>query len=155
MPPRNYRKYTEEQLRAAVRDTFSIRQTLLLLGLKPYGGNYETVHRRIKLLDIDTSHWRGQGWRKGSTRPIQPAMSNEKVFVKGRLFNSMFRRRLIKDGLVPYVCGKCGTEPLWQDEPLSLHVDHMDGDRWNNELSNLRFLCPNCHSQTHTYCRKK
>lgn len=37
---------------------------------------------------------------------------------------------------------------------LVLHVDHVDGDAWNNEAENLRFLCPNCHSQTATYCRK-
>lgn len=155
MPPRTYKKYTKEQLEEAVRNTHSIRQTLIYIGLKPYGGNYETVHRNIRKLGLDTSHWKGQGWRKGSIKPIQAPRPNSEVFVKGRLYNSMFRRRLITRKLLPYKCQKCGSDPFWQGNPLSLHVDHVDGDRWNNELTNLRFLCPNCHSQTRTYCRKK
>lgn len=45
----------------------------------------------------------------------------------------------------------CPTKPVWNGEPLRLQVDHIDGDPLNNELTNLRLLCPNCHSQTPTY----
>ncbi|GAB7048084.1 HNH endonuclease signature motif containing protein [Catenuloplanes indicus] len=43
----------------------------------------------------------------------------------------------------------------WQGRPLKLHVDHIDGDFLNNTAENLRFLCPNCHSQTATYANRK
>lgn len=49
-------------------------------------------------------------------------------------------------------CLICGTEQ-WQDKPLKLHLDHIDGHTQNNSRENLRFLCPNCHSQTPTYCQ--
>ena len=39
-------------------------------------------------------------------------------------------------------------------QPAPLELDHIDGDHWNNELSNLRILCANCHAQTETYCGK-
>jgi hypothetical protein len=47
-------------------------------------------------------------------------------------------------------CSKCGISS-WGNKPLTCHIDHIDGDRTNNELPNLRYLCPNCHSQTDTY----
>lgn len=49
-----------------------------------------------------------------------------------------------------YKCGICGISE-WQDEPITLQLDHIDGVHRNNRLSNLRLLCPNCHSQTETY----
>lgn len=58
--------------------------------------------------------------------------------------------RLISEG-VPHVCALCGIEPFWNGQPLVFHLDHEDGDRSNNDRSNLRLLCPNCHSQTPTY----
>ena len=47
-------------------------------------------------------------------------------------------------------CEECGISE-WCDKPLTLEVDHIDGDNSNNELTNLRVLCPNCHSQTPTW----
>jgi hypothetical protein len=48
-------------------------------------------------------------------------------------------------------CARCGIDE-WLGEPLTLQVDHGDGDTKNNTRENLRGLCPNCHSQTPTYC---
>lgn len=61
--------------------------------------------------------------------------------------------RLIKYGLLENCCNICGIVE-WNGKPISLHLDHIDGDATNNLLSNLRILCPNCHSQTKTYCGK-
>ena len=48
-------------------------------------------------------------------------------------------------------CERCGQGPIWNNEPLTLQLDHIDGDSDNNALDNLRLLCPNCHTQTETY----
>ena len=58
----------------------------------------------------------------------------------------MLRRALIEKG-VEYCCSKCGQGPEWLGHPLTLDVDHIDGDWSDSQLNNLRFLCPNCHSQ--------
>jgi predicted RNA-binding Zn-ribbon protein involved in translation (DUF1610 family) len=56
--------------------------------------------------------------------------------------------------LVAYVCTGCGNRGEWNGRPMTLELDHTDGDRSNNAIENLRFLCPNCHSQTITYAGK-
>lgn len=51
-------------------------------------------------------------------------------------------------------CFECGTNRIWNNKPLTLQCDHIDGDSSNNDISNLRLLCPNCHTQTVTYGSK-
>ena len=51
-------------------------------------------------------------------------------------------------------CEECGQESMWNNRPLTLQLDHIDGNSDNNQLNNIRLLCPNCHTQTDTYGNK-
>lgn len=64
--------------------------------------------------------------------------------------NSEVKKMIKQYNLLPYKCAKCEIES-WNNEPIVLELDHIDGDAFNCSLSNYRYLCPNCHSQTHTY----
>jgi len=63
------------------------------------------------------------------------------------------KKRLIKEGLKENKCDICGITE-WNNKELSMQLDHIDGDSHNHKFDNLRMVCPNCHSQTHTYCGK-
>lgn len=64
---------------------------------------------------------------------------------------SGIRGRIIKDNLLPYKCQECGLEEYWNGKKIVLHLDHINGVNNDHKIENLRFLCPNCHSQTSTY----
>lgn len=61
---------------------------------------------------------------------------------------------LIRYGLLKEECSKCGIGTSWQDEPIVLELDHVNGNKYDNRIENLRILCPNCHSQTATFRNK-
>ena len=67
--------------------------------------------------------------------------------------NTSIKKALVKLGFKKE-CSICALGEIWEDKPLTLQLDHKDGDNSNNEISNLRFLCPNCHTQTKTYGSK-
>lgn len=144
-----FRKYTKEQLIKAVKSSFSIRQVLIKLNVAPQGGNYDVIRRYIKKLNLDTSHFLGQGWSKNKKinrdKPIEYYLSN-----KLKMQSNSLRKRLLKDNIFEYKCYKCNLT-TWQGQKIPLELDHINGIRDDNSLSNLILLCPNCHAQTSTY----
>jgi hypothetical protein len=149
-PPR----YSKESLEPIVKKSISVAAVLRELGLKQSGGNQQLINSRIKQWNIDTSHFLGQGHLKGKTHDWS-GRSDTELFAKNTAFHStLHKTRLIKSGREYKCVGvECGISE-WKGKPLTLHVDHVSGDRTDNRKSNLRFLCPNCHQQTDTWGRK-
>lgn len=69
--------------------------------------------------------------------------------------SNKLRQRLLDSGLKENLCEVCRLPGEWQNKPLTMHLDHINGNPSDHRLNNLRILCPNCHTQTPTYGYKK
>jgi len=146
------RSWTKKQLQKAASQSTSIRQIISKLDLKPAGGNYEQINKYLKLYKISTSHLKGQAWNKGLKGIGKPIISLEKILVKYSRFQSFkLKKRLFKENLKNPKCELCGWNKKSIDGRIPLELDHINGDRYDNRLSNLRILCPNCHSLQPTH----
>lgn len=147
-------KHTKEEFEEAVKTSYSIREVLKKLGLVPAGGNYKEFHKKVSLWGVDTSHFTGQGHNKGKSY-YRPRKALVDVLVENSTYTttSTLRKRLIKEGYLEDKCSSCGIDS-WLGESITLHLDHINGTNNDNRIENLRLLCPNCHSQTPTYCGK-
>ena len=142
-------KISDEEFIKVIKKSLSIHQALLFLGLKSAGGNYQTFHRRVEYLKIDTSHFTGQAHnvnkKFGPKRPTEDYLNNKYLIRSSELKN-----RLLKEGLKTHQCEKCNlSEWLGLKIPLELH--HVNGNSSDNSILNLMLLCPNCHSFTDNY----
>lgn len=145
-----------EDLIDIVKNSISISEILKKLGLRPSGSNYKTMYRYFALYSIDTSHLLGRSSTKGTIRHKLRKPTSD-ILVKDEIVHvktSIIKKRLIEENILIYACSECGISN-WNNKELSLHLDHINGDSFDNRKENLRFLCPNCHSQTDTYCGKK
>lgn len=146
------RLYTDEQFFEAVRSSVSIAETLRKIGIVPCGGNYCLANLRIKKMNIDTSHFVGQGHLKGKTHGWSKKIDLKDILVEDSKYSNTvtLKRRLIKEGLLENKCYECGITE-WRGTPISLELEHINGNRFDNRIANLCILCPNCHSQTKTF----
>ena len=153
-----------EMLASLVRSATSIAHVLAKLDLPLEGRSHHELTRRIRELEIDSTHLRGRGWSRGETSATHPAVKRttaRKTYPDTIAFSENapplsgpdLGRRLRAMGW-KYSCTWCGIHQ-WRDKPLTLHLDHINGIHNDNRLLNLRFLCPNCHSQTETYGNRR
>lgn len=144
-------KLSDEQFVELLKKSSTISEVLFKLGYTVKGNSwgYSQVKRRMDDLNLDYSIFKG----KSAVIKINKLNNVKKEDIlkeNCRHQRTVLRRYVIKNNLIPYKCAICGCTE-WQGKTLSLELDHINGVNNDNRLENLRFLCPNCHSQTSTY----
>lgn len=141
-----WRNFSKEEISEIVKTSYSNREVARKLGYAINGGGtMASLKKMYSELNLDTSHFKGQGWNKenynydtftnGTSKKNGKSTATPLIALRGRK------------------CENCGLEE-WLGKPINLEVHHIDGNRSNNDLDNLLLLCPNCHSYTPSFSRK-
>lgn len=139
------REFTKEEVERAVSTSISYAELARKLGYSSNTGHYiSDAQKWVNKYNCDTSHFKGQKWNKGNFNFNK--LQEKKVFKGGELL-----KFLINVMNKPRQC-ECCKNVEWNGEPIPLNVHHIDGNHYNNDLSNLQILCPNCHAQTDSFC---
>ena len=152
------KKLSIEQIKQVVAESFSSSEACEKLGMAGKSGSITRFRKFLDEKQIDCSHWTGQSWSKGKTSldddRLRKAKDNSLIFTENSNASSHYvRSLLIKHNLKEYKC-ECGITNEWNGKTINLQMDHINGNRKDHRLENLRWLCPNCHSQTDTFCSR-
>lgn len=142
---------SDSDFRSLIENSLNISEVLFKLGYTVKGNSwgFSQVRKRMEDLNIPYYSFKGKS-------PMIEANRGKKLTSQDLLKENckhnrrLLRKFIINNNLIPYKCAICGTVE-WQGRTLSLELDHINGINDDNRLENLRFLCPNCHSQTDTY----
>lgn len=146
------RRWTDAQFVAAVAAGTNFTDVLRTLGLRAAGGNHRAMKRHAARLGVDTSHFSVERRVRGlRARHDAVRVSATDAFKLRAPISRSALRKLALAHITPRACACCGNEGEWQGKPLTLQLDHANGDPDDHRRENLRWLCPNCHSQTRTF----
>lgn len=149
-------RYSNELLKSVVGSSKSFLEVIRKLGLSRGGAAFRAVKSRVISLGLDTSHFLGVRVNSGPNhKGGDPILTPDKILVMdrrdGRKEKVHVLRRALLASRIEERCKVCSIGTMWNGKPIRLQIDHCDGNPINNTVDNLRFLCPNCHSQTDTY----
>lgn len=132
---------TREMFEMACRESTNLSEVFRNLNVRRSGGSYDFAQRCIKEWNVDITHF---------AKPSNPL---DRLTVRPNQPKGDLRGYLLKIGR-EYKCEECGLTDTWNNKKITIQVDHINGINYDHRPENLRFLCPNCHSQTDTFCWK-
>ena len=147
MPQSKVYQCSDEEFSIIVKNAKSFSDCCRAVGLSPNGRHGPTmIKERCNQLGLTTDHFERSS--NSNTR-----YTLDEILIENSTYLNIARlkKRILDEGRLPYVCAFCGNKGEWQNQPLTLQLDHINGNHTDHRIENLRFLCPNCHSQTETY----
>ena len=149
----------KEELQEILDTSCSFVDVLVKLGYDGYNGNHRTLMKRIKIEVFDLTKMRinRKKHQQDHLEKLGKKVSlniNDILVENSTYGRSALKTRLLQDGLKEYKCECCGIGNTWNGSELKLQLDHINGINNDNRIENLRFICPNCHSQSNTFSGK-
>jgi hypothetical protein len=129
------------------KESESMAQACAKLGL-----HFNSFKKRALELECYVTNQAGIGVKK-----IMPLIPIEEIIFQNKhpqYQTFKLKKRLINNGFIKKECNECGLGDSWNGKNIEHELDHIDGDSKNHHITNLRLLCPNCHSQTDTFRAK-
>lgn len=134
--------FTDEELIEAYKETPYLTKLAARFGVPNI-----TMFRRSKRLGLKYKNGGGAG--RGKRLPLQEILEGKHPHYG----TNKLKKRLLKEGIFESKCSSCDIVE-WNGKPITMQLDHINGNSHDHVLDNLRVLCPNCHSQTDTWCGK-
>jgi Zn finger protein HypA/HybF involved in hydrogenase expression len=139
-------KVNDDEIIKMCKKSISMAKAAAELGI-----HFNTLKNRAVKLGCYKINQSGKGIKKPKKDGFDKIALSEILDGKHPQYQTnKLRIRLIKESIKQEKCEVCGILK-WNNKPVSFELDHIDGDRTNHRLENLRIICPNCHSQTNTY----
>ena len=127
------------------------------LGLAVNDASHRRLLRLVRELRLDTAHFTRRTKDRGSVSRRASPVDRTLVLLpetSARTKHERLHRALQAIG-VPYQCQTCGNGGTWLGRSITLQIDHINGDWRDNREANLRYLCPNCHALTDSWCKTR
>ncbi len=137
--------YTDDEIKTIVSHSQSYADFARKIGYanSPSGDTIKALKKKLE--NFDTSHF----LEINNNNRVQ--RTPEDIFIKNSTASqSTVRRFYLKGKYSPYTCSICGQKPFWNNQSLTLILDHINGINNDDQLDNLRWVCPNCNSQLDT-----
>jgi hypothetical protein len=149
-------RYRPSEARAAIASSRSWAESLRKLGYCPTGGNAVTIRERARAWGISTAHFDPAAASREALARSNPKKPLSEILTTGSTYSrSSLKRRLYEEGLKQRRCELCGQGEVWRGKRMSLILDHINGERDDNRIENLRIVCANCAATLDTHCGRK
>ena len=142
-----FKNYTKEELTEAIKNSLCWTDVCRMLSVTVCTTNFKRVQALVEAFGLSIAHFNP---KSAFARGKHYWTHEEMLVEKSKVHRSVLRDYIRRHSVIEEKCSECSLKKEWNNKPIVLEIDHINGHSDDNRIENLRMLCPNCHSQTKT-----